>query len=75
MRPATPPSAMLDRMMTRTAVAPAKRPARYSHFRIGALKNRCSTRYSKSCCTARPMIAAMIDNPNIPRKETVCAMA
>ena len=42
-----------------TAIAPAKRPDRYSHFRIGALKKKCSTRYSKSCCTARPMSAAM----------------
>ncbi len=70
-----PPSEMLDRMTSSTTIAPAKRPNRYSHFLIGALKKKCSTRYSKSCCTARPMIAAMIDRPNMPRNETVCAIA
>ena len=42
---------------------------------IGAVKKKLWVRYSTSCCTARPMIAAITVMPNMPRIATVCASA
>ena len=47
------------RSTSSTPSAPRKRPPRYCDLPIGAVKKKRSVRYSKSCCTARPMIAAM----------------
>jgi len=69
------PSATLEKMKSRMTSAPAKRPSRYCHLRIGAVKKKGSVRFSKSCSTARPMIAATTVRPIIPRNAIVCEIA
>ena len=73
--PAAAPSPMPDRITISTATAPTKRPPRYSKRRIGAVKKNASVRYSKSCCTARPITAAITVSAAMPRNDTVCATA
>ena len=67
------PSTMLVNTTHTTASAPMKRPPRYCHLSIGEVKKNVCARYSKSCCTARPMMAAITVVPNSPRMLTVCA--
>jgi hypothetical protein len=40
-------------------------------FLIGALKKKCCMSYSKSCCTERPIMAAITITPSEPRKLVV----
>ena len=42
---------------------------------IGAVKKKLCVRYSKSCCTARPMIAAITVVPKTPSTLVVTASA
>ena len=43
----------------------------YWYFLSGALKKKCCISYSKSCCTERPIMAAMTITPIEPRKLAV----
>ena len=69
------PRPMLVNTTSSTQKAPTKRPPRYCALPIGEVKKKLCVRCSKSCCTARPMMAAITVMPNMPRKDTVCASA
>ena len=43
----------------------------YWCFLIGALKKKCCMSYSKSCCTERPIMAAITTTPSEPSALTV----
>ena len=69
------PRPMLVKMTSSTPSAPTKRPIRYCALLIGDVKKKLCVRCSKSCCTARPMIAAITVTPKMPSTAIVCASA
>jgi len=72
---ANAPSPIAANTISTAPSAPRKRPARYCSFAIGAVKKKLCMRCSKSCCTARPMIAAITVTPSRPSTAVVCISA